>query len=89
MSKNVIFKIDEGGVRSLLKSKEAKECCKPYSEKILSFCQGFSDAGDGYIEEDYTGRFRNGYKVVAESLHAINSNHKHNTLEKAIGGAKR
>lgn len=89
MSKNVEFKLDSKGVRDLLKASSTKEACKPYADRILSFCQGFSDAGDGYVQEDYTGKFRDGYSVKVESPHAYYSNLKHNTLEKAIGGAKK
>lgn len=83
MSKNIIFKLDSKGVRDLLKSSEAKEVCKPYADRVLAF------AGEGYSEEEYSGKYRDGYAVKVETPHAYYSNLKHNTLEKAIGGAKK
>lgn len=73
------LKLNKGGVRELLKSRELSDECKRYASNTLS------RAGDGYEMETRTYANRNGYAVVATTSKARKDNAKNNTLLKAVG----
>lgn len=78
----VRFELNRSGVRELLLSDEMGDAVSAYGQKILD------SAGEGYEKDLYRGRNRVNSMVWPETIHAKNSNMKHNTLLKAMGAAK-
>lgn len=79
----VRFELNHAGVRELLRSKGMEDMVKEKADTIQQ------KAGEGYASDTYVGRNRVNASVWPETIHAKNSNLKHNTLLKAMGGAKK
>ena len=77
MSK-VEFKLNQAGVRQLLKSDGARSVCEEHAKRIQSRC------GDGYEISAYTGKTRVNVSVGAVTAEARQENFENNTLEKAL-----
>ena len=77
MSKSKIV-LNRAGVRSMLRSEEAKAICKELAEGIKQ------RAGDGYEVSTYTGRNRVNASVKAETAQAYYDNLRNNTLNRAL-----
>lgn len=80
MGNQVKVVLNRSGVRELLKSEEIKRECKEFAESVCA------RAGDGYVVEPRNYPERSGYAVRADSMRAIRSNSKNNTLIKALHG---
>ena len=72
------FVLNRAGVRSLLKSEEMANICSKYAKNIAT------RAGEGYTSDVYVGKNRVNAGVSTESIRAMRSNAKHNTLLKAM-----
>ena len=72
------FVLNRAGVRSLLKSEEMANICSKYAKDIAT------RAGEGYISDVYVGKNRVNAGVSTDSIKAMRSNAKHNTLLKAM-----
>lgn len=72
------FVLNRTGVRSLLKSEEMANICSKYAKDIAT------RAGEGYTSDVYVGKNRVNAGVSTNSVKAMRSNAKHNTLLKAM-----
>ena len=72
------FVLNRAGVRSLLKSEERAKICSKYAKDIAT------RAGEGYTSDVYVGKKRVNASVSTDSIRAMRSNAKHNTLVKAM-----
>lgn len=84
MSK-VRVKLNNAGVRELLKSAEAANACLPHAQRVYATA---SSSAEGYVLEQRNYRERTGYAVYANDFPAIADNLNNNTLLKALGGGK-
>lgn len=77
---NVKVKLNDAGVRELLKSKEISEACREQAEKVKA------SVGTGFKVQKRT-RYpeRTGYAVSAESKDAVRKVYQDNVLLKVIG----
>lgn len=76
--KNIKFKLNRKGVKSLLKSEEMKNLLSEEASKIREKC------GDGYKNDTHIGKNRVNAMVWADSIKAKKDNLKNNTLLKAM-----
>lgn len=76
------FKLDEKGVRQLLKSQEMLNICTQHANEIQQ------KAGEGYEVSTYVGRNRVNASVITATYEAMRDNLENNTLLKARGGGK-
>lgn len=72
------FVLNRAGVRSLLKSEEMASICSKYAKDIAT------RAGEGYTSDVYVGKNRINAGVSTDSIKAMRSNARHNTLLKAM-----
>lgn len=83
---NVRFELNTAGVGELLRSEAMQEILSDYAEQVRGRCT----AGEVGVEEYETSTSVRGTRAVstvrAATYHARNSNLKHNTLLKALGG---
>lgn len=83
---NIKFELNREGVAELLKGAEMQKILTDYAEKIRQNCT----AGEVGAEEFEASTTVRGSRAVATvypgTAHAYNSNLKHNTLIKAMGG---
>lgn len=77
MSK-MIFKLNRGGVRELMRSSAMKDILKNKADEIAGRC------GTGYASDTYVGKNRVNAMVYADSFEAKRENSKHNTILKAV-----
>lgn len=77
------FVLNHSGVRDLLRSEKMQNVVKSYADDIKE------QAGEGYESDSYVGRNRVNASVWPETIHAKHSNLKHNTLLKAMTGARK
>ena len=83
MSSKVRIELNRAAVRDeLLRSTAMLNICKEIAEDVKGRC------GEGYEVDTRIGKNRVNAMVCADTPKAINSNNKHNTLLKAIGGSK-
>ena len=76
--KNIKFKLNRKGVKSLLKSEEMKNLLNKEASQIRERC------GTGYKNDTYTGKNRVNAMVWADSIKAKKDNLKNNTILKAM-----
>lgn len=81
MSK-IKFELNREGVREMLRSAAIQGVCSEYASSVLNQC------GEGYATNTRVGKNRVYCSVYPDTIHAHFSNLKHNTLLKALGGAK-
>lgn len=77
---NVKFKLNEKGVRELLRSEGVQWECRKKAEEALTRC------GEGYAVHDVRYPERAGAAIAATNMRAVNDNKKNNTLLKAVSG---
>lgn len=77
------FTLNKAGVRELMKSREMEEITKGFADDIQR------NAGEGYEITHSVGYSRNTFTVSAETIQAKRDNLDNNTLEKALGAARR
>lgn len=80
MGKNFDFKLNEKGVRELLRSQEAMNVCRKYADRALQ------KLGDGYEVTTCVGRNRVNAEVGATTFKTRKKNHDENTILKAVRG---
>lgn len=76
---NVIFKLNQAGVRELLKSSEAQSICREHAARIQS------SAGENYEISDRNYPERSGVAVRPANAEGYYDNLRNNTLLKAVG----
>lgn len=74
----VEFKLNEAGVRQLLKSDGAMKVCESHAKRIQSRC------GSGYEVTTHRGKTRVNASVGPVTAEARQENYENNTLEKAL-----
>ncbi|WP_461223838.1 hypothetical protein [Lacticaseibacillus suihuaensis] len=72
------FKLNQAGVRELMRSPEMQAILKEHADAIKS------RVGDGYKQDVYVGKNRANAMVSADSFEARRDNMKNNTLLKAV-----
>jgi hypothetical protein len=77
----VTIKLNKSGMDQLLKYD-----CQPAVQEVAR--QVLNSCGEGYKMDTYVGKTRCNCSIGAETDKAYYSNLKHNTLLKALGGAK-
>lgn len=77
---NVKIKLNDAGVKELLRSAEMQQVCRECAERVLA------RAGDGYVIEPRNYPERSGYAVKAETRQAYKDNYQNNTLIRALNG---
>lgn len=75
---NETIKLDQAGVRKLLRSEEMKAVCKQLADNALARC------GDGYEVNTHVGKNRVNAEVYAKTKAAKKDNLKNNTILKAL-----
>jgi predicted RNA-binding protein with PUA domain len=75
------FKLNYEGVGQLLKSSQVQDVLKKNAEQVQQNC---GDLASEYKVNTRVGSTRAYASVCTDSVHAINSNLKHNTLLKAL-----
>jgi hypothetical protein len=80
MSKQMKFKLNQAGVRELMRSAEMMNVCRSYAGRALQ------RLGDGYEADSYVGQNRCNAMVYAKSYKARRENSKNNTVLKAVRG---
>ena len=80
MSNNVKVELNHAGIRSLLRSEEAKAMCRSYADAAVQRL-GAGDAAD-----DHVGRGRVNASVYADTPEAERENLDTNALIKALHG---
>ena len=75
---NFKFKLNQSGVRELMKSTEMQSVLTNYASNIRNRC------GDGYEQDIYVGSNRANAMVSAATVKAKRDNNKNNTLLKAV-----
>ena len=78
----VWFNLNFDGVRELLQSPQAKKVCEEVGQKALD------QLGDGYEMKSKVGAKRAYVKIRANTPKTYYENLKHNTILKAVKGAK-
>lgn len=78
MSSKIKFELNSVGVKSILKSSEARSLCAQKASEIVSRC------GAGYGADTYVGSSRVNAMVFADSAKAQKDNSENNTLLKAV-----
>lgn len=78
MSKNIKFKLNGQGVRSLLQGSEMQSVLNQYATGIRNRC------GTGYTQDTHVGRNRANVMIKANTFEAKLDNHRHNTILKAL-----
>ncbi len=72
------FKLNQSGVRELMKSAEMQSVLTNYASNIRNRC------GNGYEQDIYIGSNRANAMVSAATIKAKRDNNKNNTLLKAV-----
>ena len=80
MSKKLVFKLNENGVRELMRSPAMTNVCRDYAGKALE------RLGDGYEADTYVGPNRVNVMVSAKSYQAKKENSESNMILKAVRG---
>lgn len=78
MSSKIKFELNSAGVKSILKSAEARSLCAQKASEIVSRC------GAGYGSDTFVGSNRVNAMVFADSAKAKKDNSENNTLLKAM-----
>lgn len=76
---NVLIKLNDDGIREILKSDEVMSELRSHAQKVLN------SAGDGYAISEYKGKTRGNVSVYANTKEAYKDNLENNTLLKAVG----
>lgn len=82
MGKDVVFEPNPAGVRQLMQSAEMMNAVTTLANKALS------RLGNGYEVSTRTGVNRVNAEIRTVTAQAAKDNSEHNTLLKALGGAK-
>lgn len=77
---NVKFKLDEEGVKKLLKSQDVANECKKHADKVYARVSSVP----GYKLESRQYPERNGYAIFADEQPAIKDNYENNSLLKSL-----
>lgn len=80
MGNQVKVKLNDAGIKELLKSPEMTEHCRSLAEQVLI------RAGEGYVMEQRNYPERTGYAVRPDTKAAYKDNYDNNTLLRALGG---
>lgn len=80
MGNDVKIKLNDAGVKELLKSPEMVGHCRTLAEQVLARC------GEGYVMEERNYPERSGYAVRTDTRAAYKDNYDNNTLLRALGG---
>lgn len=88
MSSKLRFKHSQKGYFTLMKSEEMKSVLQTYADRVRQAANSSGFAGDNYSTSLVTGGTRAKARVSPADEHAAASNRRHNTLLKALGGAK-
>lgn len=81
MSKTKV-ELNHANIRAYLKNDSVTAMLESYGSRTLQRC------GEGYEMDSRRGRNRTIVEVRTATPEAVNNNLKHNTLLKALGGAK-
>lgn len=80
MGNQVKVKLNDAGVKELLKCAEIQERCRSLAEQVAL------RAGEGYVVEPRNYPERSGYAVRPDTREAYKDNYDNNTLIRALGG---
>lgn len=84
------FRLNRRAIGEILKSDQVELGLFVIADKIKDACDPDGHLGeDAYVAVSGKGRTRARAAVIAVTPHARNSNAKHNTLIRALGGAGR
>lgn len=78
MAEKVTIKLNQDGIRELLRSEEMQQLVKKYADEVQE------RAGDGYESSVHVGPLRCRSQVKAVTHKAYRDNLKNNTLLKAV-----
>lgn len=83
---NVRFELDRAGVAELLKGEAMQGILTDYAEQVRGRCTAGNVGPEEYEVRTTVRGSRAVATVQAKTRHARNSNLKHNTILKAVGG---